>query len=88
MIIGWIHAFVALRVGAAPFIEIGGLVVNEAYRRTNVGSRLVQESAAWAKAEQMALRVRCNSIREPTHHFYQALGFKLLKQQHVFEFNL
>jgi len=87
-IVGWLHAFVALRVGVTPFIEIGGLVVQEGNRRARVGSRLVQQAAEWAKAEGLALRVRCNSKREPAHRFYQSLGFLLLKQQHVFELNL
>ncbi len=87
-IVGWLHAFLALRVGVEPFIEIGGLVVQEGNRRANIGSGLVQKAAEWAKSEGLALRVRCNSKREPAHRFYQAIGFQPLKQQHVFEFNL
>jgi GNAT superfamily N-acetyltransferase len=87
-IVGWLHAFVALRVGVAPFVEIGGLVVKEDGRRAQVGSKLVREAAEWAKSGEWALRVRCNSIREPAHCFYQAIGFQYLKKQHVFEFNL
>jgi GNAT superfamily N-acetyltransferase len=88
VIVGWLHAFLALRVGVSPFIEIGGMVVQEDNRRANVGSGLVQRAAEWAKSEGLALRVRCNSESEPAHRFYQALGFQPLKQQHVFEFNL
>ena len=87
-IIGWLHAFVALRVGVAPFVEIGGLVVEEDGRRAQVGSNLVRQAAEWAKSGEWALRVRCNSMRESAHCFYQAIGFQYLKQQHVFEFNL
>ncbi len=35
-IIGWIHAFKALRIETKPFIEIGGLVVDEIYREKKV----------------------------------------------------
>ncbi|WP_083870920.1 GNAT family N-acetyltransferase [Marinobacter santoriniensis] len=84
-IAGWLHAFAALRVGVPPFIEIGGLVVKPDCRRAKIGSGLVQKATAWAEAEGMKLRVRCNSEREPSHRFYEALGFELLKQQHVFE---
>ncbi len=86
-VVGWLHAFIALRVGIGPFIEIGGLVVKEDYRRGGVGSALVHESAEWARSEGMALRVRCHSEREETHGFYKAFGFKLLKPQFVFELN-
>jgi len=44
-IVGWLHAFVALQIGVAPFVEIGGLVVKEDVRRAQVGSRLVREPA-------------------------------------------
>lgn len=84
-IAGWLHAFVALRVGVPPFIEIGGLVVEPEFQRGRIGSGLVQQATDWAESEGMKLRVRCNSQREPSHRFYEALGFELLKQQHVFE---
>ncbi len=88
VIVGWLHAFLALRVGVEPFLEIGGLVVQEDNRSANVGRGLVQKAAEWAKSEGLTLRVRCNSKREPAHRFYQDLGFQPLKQQHVFEFSL
>jgi len=86
-VVGWLHAFIALRVAISPFVEIGGLVVKEDYRRSGVGSALVHESAEWARSEGMALRVRCHSEREETHGFYQDFGFKVIKQQLVFELN-
>lgn len=88
VIVGWLHAYLAVRVGVAPFIEIAGLIVDEPHRSEGIGSKLVAEAVAWAKSIGVAVRVRSNSKREATHNFYQAQGFKLLKQQHVFEFNL
>ena len=87
-VVGWLHAYLAARVGVAPFIEIAGLIVDEQYRSEGIGSKLVAEAVAWAKSIGVTVRVRSNSKREATHKFYQAQGFKLLKQQHVFEFNL
>lgn len=84
-IVGWLHAFIAWRVGVAPFIEIGGLVVSEGCRRIGVGSKLIAEVNAWARQKGLAVRVRCHSERDATHSFYKSQGFSLLKQQYVFE---
>jgi len=88
VVVGWLHAYLAVRVGVAPFIEIVGLIVDERYRSEGIGSKLVAEATSWAKSIGVTVRVRSNSKRDATHKFYQAQGFKLLKQQHVFEFNL
>ncbi|MBL1271164.1 MAG: GNAT family N-acetyltransferase [Oceanospirillales bacterium] len=87
-VVGWLHAYLAIRVGVAPFIEIAGLIVDERYRSEGIGSKLVAEAIAWAKSLGVTVRVRSNSKRDATHKFYQVQGFKLLKQQYVFEFNL
>ncbi|WP_171040875.1 GNAT family N-acetyltransferase [Marinobacter alexandrii] len=86
-IVGWLHAYLAVRVGVAPFIEIAGLIVDERYRGEGTGSKLVAEATSWAESIGLAVRVRSNSKRGATHKFYQSQGFKLLKQQYVFEFN-
>ncbi len=87
-VVGWLHAYLAVRVGVAPFVEIAGLIVDEQYRGKGIGSKLVEAAIFWAKSIGVSVRVRSNSKRDATHKFYQAQGFKLLKQQHVFEFNL
>lgn len=87
-VVGWLHAYLAVRVGVAPFIEIAGLIVDERHRSEGIGSKLVAEAIAWSKSIGISVRVRSNSKRDATHNFYQAQGFKLLKKQHVFEFNL
>lgn len=87
-VVGWLHAYLAVRVGVAPFVEIAGLIVDEQYRGKGIGSKLVEAAIFWAKSMGVSVRVRSNSRRDATHKFYQAQGFKLLKQQHVFEFNL
>lgn len=87
-VVGWLHAYLAVRVGVAPFIEIAGLIVDEQHQSEGIGSKLVAEAIAWARSLEVTVRVRSNSKREATHNFYQAQGFNLLKQQHVFDFNL
>jgi GNAT superfamily N-acetyltransferase len=87
-VVGWLHAYLAVRVGVLPFIEIAGLIVDEHYRSQGIGTKLVAEAISWAKSIDIAVRVRSNSRRDVTHKFYQAQGFELLKQQHIFELNL
>jgi N-acetylglutamate synthase-like GNAT family acetyltransferase len=84
-ILGWIHVFIAHRLASAEFAEIGGLVVNTEHRRTGIGRCLVVAAQEWAAQLELRLRVRCNSKREETHHFYKALGFSEMKLQIVFE---
>ena len=43
LVIGWSHGFYTLRVESAPFVEIGGLVIDENYRRNGIGSMLVDK---------------------------------------------
>lgn len=84
-VVGWIHAFIALRVASAPFIEIGGLAVDSTFRKQGVGRRLIEQAQQWADTNQLSLRVRCNALRSDTHLFYKALGFRPSKEQYVFK---
>jgi len=83
-LLGWLHAFVAQRLASAAFVELGGLIVDQAARRVGVGRTLVQAASGEAKKLDMTLRVRCNAKRTETHQFYRELGFDELKQQRVF----
>jgi GNAT superfamily N-acetyltransferase len=84
--LGWAHVFIARRIFAAPFADLGGLVVDEAVRGAQIGTQLVQAAEAWA-VEQGCQRmiVRSNVTREQAHRFYLRLGYKILKRQAVFE---
>ena len=84
-VFGWIHAFMALRVASDPVIEIGGLVVDPAFRKRGAGRGLVKEAKQWADEQQLSLRVRCNAMRSDTHLFYQAIGFGKSKEQYIFD---
>lgn len=85
-IIGWIHAFKAIRIESKPFIEIGGLVVDEDYRGKGAGKVLVTKVKEWCSGQKNnSLRVRCNSKRIETHKFYIKLGFKEIKEQKIFQ---
>ena len=88
-IVGWLHIFGAHRVESDPFAEIGGLVVDEAYRGYGVGKQLLKAACQWAEDKGFhTLRVRSNVIRSNAHRFYQREGFFTAKTQLVFEIAL
>jgi GNAT superfamily N-acetyltransferase len=88
-VIGWIHGFYTFRVESEPFTEIGGMVVDENYRREGIGRMLVNKIIEWSESKKSTkLRVRSNTIRKDTHSFYKGIGFVELKEQKVFDLNL
>jgi N-acetylglutamate synthase-like GNAT family acetyltransferase len=85
-IVGWIHGNIVMRMESDAFVEIGGLVVSEQYRRKGIGHLLVENMQIWQKMLELSrLVVRCNTIRKESHQFYEGIGFKLKKEQKIFE---
>jgi GNAT superfamily N-acetyltransferase len=88
-VLGWIHGFYTLRIESDPFVEIGGLIVDETCRNLKIGKQLIDSVNLWAKKHEVKkLKVRCNSKRTESHKFYERVGFKQNKQQIVFEMDL
>jgi len=88
-VIGWVHGFYSLRVESDSFVEIGGLVVDENYRRNGIGKILVEKVIEWARTKKSTkIRVRCNAVRKETHIFYNRIGFNETKEQKIFDFKL
>ena len=86
---GWIHAFKAVFLESNPFIEIGGLVVDENYRGKGIGKKLVESIKQWCVEKQISiLRVRSQVKRKEAHQFYMNNGFTEIKEQKVFQINL
>ncbi|OFZ08631.1 MAG: GNAT family N-acetyltransferase [Bacteroidetes bacterium RIFCSPHIGHO2_02_FULL_44_7] len=84
-VIGWTHGFYALRLESEPFVEIGGLVVDSAYRKKGIGKLLLEKIDRWTKTKQCHdVRVRCNILRKESHLFYERLGFVEQKVQKIF----
>ncbi|MFT3907471.1 MAG: GNAT family N-acetyltransferase [Steroidobacteraceae bacterium] len=82
---GWIHVARQFSLESGERIEILGLVVDEAARRSGAGQRLVACAAEWARSQGHAqLVVRSNVQRDVSHAFYRALGFEPSKTQHVY----
>ena len=85
-VVGWIHAFYSISIESDSFIEIGGLVIDNTYRRTGLGKMLVEKIIEWSQLKKTnKLRVRSNVIRKETHQFYESMGFSLTKEQKVFD---
>ena len=88
-VIGWIHAFYTIRIESEPFVEIAGLVVDQDFRQMHAGRELVRKVSSWSFSKRVkSVRVRSNTIRTGAHKFYNRLGFKKVKEQAVFSFEL
>jgi GNAT superfamily N-acetyltransferase len=88
-IIGWIHGFYSLRVESDSFVEIGGMVVDENFRRKGIGKMLLNKVIEWAHSKKCnKIRVRCNTLRKEAHVFYNNIGFIETKEQKVFDMKL
>lgn len=84
-IVGWIHGFYSLRIESDFFVEIGGLVVDENFRKNGIGKKLVDKVMEWSKLKNCEkVRVRCNVIRKESHKFYENIGFEINKEQKIF----
>ncbi|MGI8893876.1 MAG: GNAT family N-acetyltransferase [Bacteroidia bacterium] len=88
-IIGWIHAFKTMRIESPPFVEIGGLVIDENHRGQGIGNKLVEKIKAWTLENNFSkVRVRCSTKRKEAHLFYNKIGFTESKEQKIFEVSL
>ena len=85
-IVGWIHAFRAMLMESQPFIEIGGLIVDQNFRNSGIGKNLVEKIKDWALENAInEVRVRSNVLTNNAHRFHLNNGFTEMKQQKVFQ---
>jgi ribosomal protein S18 acetylase RimI-like enzyme len=86
VVVGWTHVRAIACLENDPHAEIWGLVVSERARSRGVGTALVAECERWARAQGVAtLRLRSNVLRTRAHALYERLGYRVVKQQKVFE---
>lgn len=84
--IGFIHAQVRHLLIVDEHIEIGGLVVDKAYRGNRIGEILLNEIENWARSNDIpTIFVRSNIIREDAHRFYERLGYHITKTSLSFQ---
>ena len=82
---GFVVAEHRIEVQASESVELTALVVDDGARRQGLGAQLVAAAEAWAMRRGVArIVVRSNVAREAAHGFYPALGYGLLKTQHVY----
>ena len=85
-VVGWIHVAPSVTLESDPSAEIAGLVVDEAFRGSGIGARLITEAEAWAASQGYVLmRVRSNVKRNRARRFYERAGFTVTKRQRNFE---
>jgi GNAT superfamily N-acetyltransferase len=85
-VVGWAHVFVAFRVQANRFAELGGFVVSELYRCKGIGTSLFAAAEKWVAEKGIKkLRVRSRMSRVGAKAFYEKLGFSETKEQRVFD---
>ena len=88
-IVGWIHTFQSYLIESLPFVEIGGIVVDEKYRGKGIGKKLIQHAIDWSiKQKIFKLRVRTQTKRLDALQFYRSLKFEEVKEQKVFQLEL
>jgi GNAT superfamily N-acetyltransferase len=82
-----VHARVVLEED--PFAELIALVVTADARGEGIGSTLVAEAVRWARTHGLPkVWVRVSLWRQATPRFYESLGFRLCKEQRVYECTL
>ncbi|MGV3589393.1 MAG: GNAT family N-acetyltransferase [Adhaeribacter sp.] len=87
-VVGWIHAFYAVRLESGRFVEIGGLVVDAPHRGKGIGKILIAAVKQWASQYPIThIKVRCNTKRLASHQFYRQAGFTEIKEQKIFRMN-
>lgn len=84
-VIGWVHIGRRDVLENAACAEILGLVVDTTLRGAGIGRALVAGAEAWARARGLGeVVVRSNIARLESHPFYERLGYRRTKTQHVY----
>jgi len=83
---GWVHVYGHRQVESEGAAEIGGLVVEDAFRGQGIGRLLVDAAESWARQRGYSrLTLRSSVVRTEAHQFYERLGFTILKSQYRFQ---
>lgn len=84
-VIGWVHVYAYQLLEAELMAQLGGLVVDEEYRRGGAGRLLMQHAEQWAKEKGCwAVHLRSNILRKEAHGFYEKIGYTNIKTQFAF----
>ncbi|MFP7254711.1 GNAT family N-acetyltransferase [Terribacillus goriensis] len=81
---GWVHIY-GKHLIELEYAEIGGLVIDQEYRKRNLGTQLMEKCEGWAKANRYReIRLRSGAQRTDAHKFYQKIGYQNIKSQSLF----
>jgi len=85
---GWIYLYRHTDLSTGRYMEIMGLVVDEAHRSKGIGAQLIQYTINICKKENIKqLVLRSRVTRASAHRFYRNLGFVEIKEQKVFSYD-
>lgn len=84
-VVGWVHGYLYRLFYAETMCEIGGMVVDENYRRKGIATKLMESIEDWSvEKECYKVSLRSGSSREKAHQFYKDIGFDFIKTQYRF----
>jgi len=79
---GWIYLYRHTDLSTGKYMEIMGLVVDEAHRSKGIGAQLIQYTINICKKENIKqLVLRSRVTRTSAHRFYRNLGSKCIYQK-------
>ncbi|MFD2420222.1 GNAT family N-acetyltransferase [Amycolatopsis pigmentata] len=82
---GYISVERRLPLEQDELVEITGLVVDSAVRRSGVGRTLVNAAEQWALRQGLrTVVVRSNVVRPESHPFYEGIGYERKKTSHIY----
>lgn len=82
---GYIRVERRLGLEQDELVEITGLVVDSAARRSGVGRTLVNAAEQWALQQGLhTVVVRSNVVRPESHPFYEGIGYERKKTSHTY----
>jgi GNAT superfamily N-acetyltransferase len=85
-VVGFVELELRATLGSGRWAEMTALAVEERMRGRGVGSALVEAARAWARSHGLSrLRVRTRNERIAAARFYEQKGFRLSKEQRVYD---
>jgi N-acetylglutamate synthase-like GNAT family acetyltransferase len=84
-VVGWLHGTDHEFLETGRCCEIVGLVVDGSCRGQGTGRHLVAGVESWAAERGLdRVIVRSNVLRAESHPFYERIGYRRIKTQHVY----